>query len=258
MTWVVPGVLVYADGGGDYPINCDDICNNSLGGCSPLSAGEVTCFQDCTGRRPAGLVPCLALHGDPLAAHFTVMARLESASVHSFRHLGRELSAHRAPSRLVRSAKRAAREEVRHARAAGALARRHGGRPNPPEVESGPIRDLETIATENATEGCVREAFGALVACWQAKAAADPVVRATMKRIAGDETRHAALALQIDGWLSGRLLPTARARVDQARRAALADLAASVAEAPAALRRPLGLPTASQSHFLQQQIAALA
>jgi hypothetical protein len=172
------------------------------------------------------------------------MARLESASVHSFRHLGRELSAHGAPSRLVRSAKRAAREEVRHARAAGALARRHGGRPNPPEVESGPIRDLETIATENATEGCVREAFGALVACWQAKAAADPVVRATMK--------------QIDGWLSGRLLPTARARVDQARRAALADLAASVAEAPAALRRPLGLPTASQSHFLQQQIAALA
>ena len=189
--------------------------------------------------------------------HFTVMARLESASVHSFRHLGRELSAHAAPSRLVRSAKRAAREEIRHARAAGALARRHGGRPNPPEVASGPIRDLETIATENATEGCVREAFGALLACWQANPAADPVIRATMKRIARDETRHAALALQIAGWLKGRLVPTARARVEQARRAALADLAVSVAEAPPALRRPLGLPTALQAHFLQQQIAAI-
>src|SRR5580658_290313 len=37
-TWVVtcdgPCLLAYADGG-DYPINCDDFCNNSLGGVLP-------------------------------------------------------------------------------------------------------------------------------------------------------------------------------------------------------------------------------
>ena len=53
------------------------------------------------------------------------------------------------------------------------------------------MRELEAIAIENAVEGCVRESFGALLATWQAKTAGDARVRAAMKRIARDETRHA-------------------------------------------------------------------
>jgi hypothetical protein len=125
-------------------------------------------------------------------------------------------------------------------------------------VEATPIRDLEAIAVENAVEGCVREAFGALVASWQAVAAVDPLVRATMARIARDETRHAALALQIAGWLRGRLDTAARVRVEQARRAALADLASAVREPPLSLRAPLGLPTRAQALELQRQFSLLA
>ena len=36
---------------------------------------------------------------------------------------------------------------------------------------------LAALAIENATEGCVRETFGALIAWWQAAAATDPAVR---------------------------------------------------------------------------------
>ena len=57
-----------------------------------------------------------------------------------------------------------------------------------------PRRPVE-IARENAEEGCVRETFGALLAAHQAAYACDPEVREVMTRIAGDELRHAALAL---------------------------------------------------------------
>jgi hypothetical protein len=57
-----------------------------------------------------------------------------------------------------------------------------------------PARSLEELAVENAVEGCVRETYGALTAIWQARTAKDPSVAAAVRRIARDETRHAALS----------------------------------------------------------------
>ena len=81
-------------------------------------------------------------------------------------------------------------------------------------------RDIETIARENAVEGCTRETYAALVACRQARAATDPAIRAAMAGIARDETRHAALAWAVDGWSQALLGPAARRRVRDARREA--------------------------------------
>jgi hypothetical protein len=127
-----------------------------------------------------------------------------------------------------------------------------------PEVESRGVRSLEGIAVENAVEGCVREALGALLASWQAQAAADPLIRAAMKRIAVDETRHAALAFEVDAWVRGRLDASARARVEEARRQAVDDVFARSDEAPIALRAALGLPTQHQSRVLLSHVARLA
>jgi hypothetical protein len=113
------------------------------------------------------------------------------------------------------------------------------------------------LAAENAVEGCVREAFGALVAHWQAERAGDPVVRAAKKRIARDETRHAALAFEVDAWAQGRLDAPARKRVSDARARARDDLLAGATEPPPVLREAVGLPTRRQSCALARQMALL-
>src|SRR5262249_806141 len=148
---------------------------------------------------------------------------------HAFRRLARELRAHGAPRALVRRAEKAARDEIRHARATAALARRHGGRPAKPRVAPRKIRSLARIARENAIEGCARETFGALVATGQAEAARDPRIRKAMRTIARDETSHAALAWDVARWIEPRLRPATRARLAQARRDALSTLEAELA-----------------------------
>jgi hypothetical protein len=74
----------------------------------------------------------------------------------------------------------AARDEIRHTRLAVSLARRYGAVPVPVKVEGQRVRSPDAMALENAVEGCVREAFGALIASWQAIAAQDPSIRAAM------------------------------------------------------------------------------
>jgi hypothetical protein len=248
-----------------YLYDASTPCSTSFGctfpSCKPFEDGGnwfAQCVVDCTGRRPAQLAPAPRASGTPLAAYFASMAHLEAASVHAFRHLRRQLVAHGAPRRLVRAAERAARDEIRHARMTTALARRHGSVPLPVAVGPMEIGTLEAMALENAVEGCTREAFGALVATWQAQAAEDPHVRAALTRIARDETRHAALAFQVRAWLDTRLDGAARARVRRATRAALEELSSREVEAPEALRRRLGLPSASQARVLAQELGRLA
>jgi hypothetical protein len=182
---------------------------------------------------------------------------LEAASVDAFRVLARELRHHGAPKSLVRAAERAARDEIGHARAAGALARRWGVMPRAPRVEPRPVRSLEAIAIENAVEGCVRETFGALLATHQARAAASPRLRETFSRIAKDETRHAALAWRVAQWLDGRLDGEARARVRAARRAAAEGLVRSArAESHRDWCEWIGLPGAGVAERMADQMRA--
>ncbi|MDC3954196.1 hypothetical protein [Polyangium jinanense] len=270
----IPVLPPSSDGGvedaGDWLADeCQRKCPNGIS-CVPTSlpledggsmpAIECTQMADCSaGRRPLGKggpekrwdTKGLGAAGEWLVH----AAALEAGSVIAFRELRRDLAALGAPRRLLRAASRAAEEEQRHTRRTRALARRYGARV--PGQTTGVTRraSLEELATHNAVEGCVREAFGALVARWQATFAEDLEVRTAMAQIADDEARHAALAHAIDAWAQRRLGPAARARVESARReAAHALLAPRARDAgrEEALR-VLGLPGAAETEALAKR-----
>ena len=177
------------------------------------------------GRRPEGLLahesaPC----ADPIGGFFAEAAHLEAASVFSFERLARELLELGAPDELLAAASAAREDEIRHARMTAKLARRFGGSTSAPLVAALPARDRLAIALENATEGCVRETYGALVAHRQAAHATDPSIRCMMHVIAADETMHAGLAWDVAAWLEPQLTADERVLVEDARRRAIADL----------------------------------
>lgn len=209
-----------------------------------FKVGESGCA---IGRRPEGLVahrsgPC----DDPVGRFFAEAAHLEAASVYSFERLADELYDLGAPNELVESARVSREEEIRHARMTAKMARRFGGRPLEPEVAEVGHRSTLTIALENATEGCVRETFGALVAHRQASVAADESIRAMMQVIAEDETRHAGLAWDVASWLEPQLTVDEREIVEEARRRALADLRRELAaDVHPDLRTRAGMPDAA-------------
>lgn len=177
------------------------------------------------GRATRGVSPGKIQETDPVADHLALSAALEASSVESFRRLRNELRAHRAPRALLRAASRAEHDERRHARRMTRHAARFGA-PAPTPGDAAPLepRSIEEIAVENAVEGCVSETYGALLALWQATNAVDAGLRSSLRRIAVDETRHAALAWTLAGWLEGRLDRAARERVRAARALAITDL----------------------------------
>jgi hypothetical protein len=200
------------------------------------------------GRKPAGLTAARPGGGDAIGAWFARLAHLEAASIVAFDRLAAELSAHGAPSSLVRAARAAILDEAHHAFLTGAIDRRAAASPRRPPVGQSPPgppapatpRDLEAFAVENAVEGCVRETWGAVVASVQAAAAADPRIREAMSVISADEAKHAALAWEIDAWARTRLDAAAIARLDAARAAAVDAL--TVDDAPPALVDRAGHP----------------
>lgn len=243
-----------ANGGPLDAAQCEETCadvGDTLVTCVRESASVVLCFEQpypCKGRRPSGLKEGARAGRKGFELHLAEAAWLEAASVDAFRCLRRELREHGAPRRLLRAASRSARDERRHARSSTALARRFGVVVPPVQREQVPTRGIEALALENAVEGCVRETWGALVALRQAARASEPALRATMARIAHDEVRHAELAFRIDAWLCRRLSAEQRARVRQARAAAVARLAHDVQQQlPRAERQRLGLPGAPEA-----------
>lgn len=219
-----------------------------------LQAGTPGCV---IGRRPEGLrrASVLGRAGSAVGRYFADNARLESASVAAFRVLHRELLAYGAPASLLRQAKRSARDEVRHTRVTRRLARRYGAVAKSPSVQPQPIRSLEALAIENASEGCVRETFGALLGRWQALRATDPAVRRAMLRIARDESRHAALSWQVAQWAATKLSPESQRRIAIAQQLAVETLRAELAVEPvAALRETAGIPSSRESLRLLAQL----
>ena len=215
------------DDAGTCPSTCDEACRANapagrFGECADFDAGSVPitpgtsvtvqclALVDCTGRKLDGLA---APELDWLAR----AAWLEASAIFAFRRLARELRAHGAPRALVRAARACARDEVRHARAMIALAKRRGATVPPIARASYEVRDLEAIAIENAVEGCVSETYGAAVAAWQGASARDPEIARVMSEIAPDELRHAAVGWAVHAWSERRLAPEARKRVREAR-----------------------------------------
>jgi hypothetical protein len=181
-------------------------------------------------------------------------AFLEAASVDAFHVLARDLGRLGAPASLRRAARRAAADEVRHARAMRGLALRLGARPGRPVALPVRPRSLVAVATENAIEGCVSETFGVVLATWQARHARDGAVRRAMRSIARDELRHAELAWTIATWADGKLTRAERLRVHAARDGAVSDLERSLGTLLA--NDDLGLPDARSAAAMLDSLRA--
>ena len=230
---------VTSDGGYSGPAFYD-----ADGGTAPT---VVTCFHDATGRRPAGLVDAVDARAGSIGERLARAAYLEAAAVIAFRDLAAQIEAHGAPAALVKRLRRAAQDEVRHARVVGALARRRGAEPAPVVVEATGLRSLLALALENAREGCVRETWGAACAVVQSERAADLDLREAMRGIARDELRHAELSWDMAAWIAPRLTDAERALVAAERARAVAELERELERTPAELSlRALGVPSRAE------------
>lgn len=244
------------------PLNCSTECGPNPSGYGPYSpamcrwtkaptgASQIECtwFPPPCGRRTEGQPELDGTQPAAVGAWLATAAYLEAGSIDAFLRLASELEEHGAPDRLISAARRAAADEVRHARDVAKLSRRFAAEPSRPARVKPRRRTLARIAEENAREGCVREMFGALVATHQAKAANDPEVRALFAKIAEEETQHAALSWEIAAWAESRLSPSTRARISRARRAEIAKVQAELAAEPSPeLARTLGLPRAREA-----------
>jgi hypothetical protein len=131
-------------------------------------------------------------------------AQMEHASVASFARFMLQLLSVGAPPQLLIEAQRAIADEIEHARLCFSLAAAYD------EGDLGPapfdIDDalgepgLAAMAAATVVEGCINETTAAVLADAAAQGAKDPVVRASLRRIADDETRHAALAWRTVQW----------------------------------------------------------
>jgi rubrerythrin len=211
------------------------------------------------GRLTEGVCPPLDPHAArSVGEYLSGVSRLESAAVAAFMQLADELKVHGAPQHLIEGALSAAAEEIGHAKAIFELAMQAGSQPGPIDFTPRAGRSLVEIAIENATEGCVRELFGAACAHLQARQARDPKIRKTWQRIASEETTHAEWSLALDSWLSDHLSEEQRAQVNRARKNAVAELHASADKQPAAvLIEQAGVPSAAQVTQLLTELSPL-
>jgi hypothetical protein len=131
---------------------------------------------------------------------------------------------------------------------AATMARRHGAAVETPPSPAPRACDLETLAIENAVEGCVGETFGVLIGMWQSVAAPTAALRTFFATVTNDELRHAALSARIDEWARSLLSAAACRRVDAAKAEAFAKLEASLlaSEPP----QGLGLPSGPEARKL--------
>jgi hypothetical protein len=216
-----------------------------------LSEADNNCIE---GRRPANLASTGVSWLSSLAACFGEIAHMEAAAVLAFDELQHRLRALGAPPEILARAARARQDEVAHAAITARLAHRFGGTPSTPRIDTiapQPEPSMLQLARENAVEGCVREAYGALVAAFQAANASDAEVRASFRRIALDEAEHAELSFAIDAWLTPLLTADERRCVEEAKAQAWLDLAASCNVEPAAeVVSVAGIPTSAQARAL--------
>jgi hypothetical protein len=150
-----------------------------------------------------------ALRLDPatrraLAAAWLEDGRQEHASIAAFtRFTLMALAAAARPEHLA-GAQRASIDEIAHARACFALARRYGGEPlGPGELRlDGALQPLTLteLAVLTVHEGCVGETLGVQIASAQLGVATDPWVVKVLRKIVRDETRHAELAWSFVRW----------------------------------------------------------
>jgi hypothetical protein len=169
-----------------------------------------------------------------VAAGWARAAQAEHASIASFARFTLQLLAVGAPPDLVRDAQRAGLDEIEHAERAFAIASVYGGHslgPGKLAVDSnliGPV-DLESVIESTVIEGCIGETLAAAEAEVARDAAVPAAVQDALRRVAADETAHAALAFRFVSWAVGAGGPSAR----EAARSAFARGAERAAIEPA-------------------------
>lgn len=128
----------------------------------------------------------------------------EHASIAAFARLTMQMLSLGAPPDLVLASQRAGIDEIQHARACFALAKRYGGAsagPAPLVVSDAlGATTLAEIARIAAEEGCVGETLGAALAAEQLGRTTDAAARRVLAKIARDEARHAELAWGFAAW----------------------------------------------------------
>lgn len=165
-----------------------------------------TTRADCCAEPPAPTTAAPALR-DALARAWTDAALAEHASIASFARAVLELMSLGAPPELLRATQAALADEVEHAALCFAEARRHAPTalgPGPLAIDRGAldrVGDPVAISLAVFAEGCVGEGVSAAIAGVAAEACSDPATAALLRRIAADETRHAALAWRTLRWL---------------------------------------------------------
>lgn len=187
----------------------------------------------CVGRRPAKLLNAPIARTSPLGDYYASIAHLEGAAVLAFETMELELKRFGAPPELQLRAQRARADEVRHYQQMAAMALREGSRV--PRVQALPVddRSLLEAALENATEGCVREAWGALSAHYQAATAAEAEARQLWQDIARDESEHAELSLALHDWFMRQLATEQQTLVESAMQRARLELRTELRSGPA-------------------------
>ncbi len=209
----------------------------STEGRSAICEIEVVTYGE--GRAPDGLQLSGVAAPGSLAHELARMAAVEASSVQPFLALADALETHGAPRRLVRGARAAAADEVRHARAASAWSRRMGGAPRVAwSAPAAAWADVEALARENRVQGVVGETWGAVLLAAQSEAAGTPGLRRFYGHVARDEARHSALAVAIDRWARTQLDARARRALDEAEAAALDEVEA-VVRGPREARDPM-------------------
>jgi acyl transferase domain-containing protein len=209
----------------------------------------------CTGRRPLGHREA-GLAVDSVGAWFAVHAHLEQASIAAFDELARWLQEHGAPSSLIERCRSAQRDEIDHAQRMTEQAHHRGAKVPALEADGGSDALLE-VALHNAVEGCVSEAFAAVIAAHQARHAHEPELRELFGVLATDELRHGQLAWDLHVWLLSQLSAAQREWVERAQARALARLPALARAGAEATPTELGWPAPALAEAMASRFAAL-
>lgn len=203
----------------------------------------VNCASCAVGRKPADLLegtPCAG--DDPVAVALAEMARIEAASVHAFRRLEGTLASLGADDALLARVRRAARDEVAHARLVGNLAKERGMKPRRVELDRDHESSTFELALENAVAGCVHETLGVAYLEHQRLHAQDPALAAMAEALYEDELDHAALSWDLVAFFDRHLDGAQKQKLRAARERALSDVVVEMKDLDPRVREALGLP----------------
>ncbi len=213
-----------------------------------MASGDGTtvyCSGCAVGRKPGDLLandvgPCEG--ENPVGTALAEMARIEAASVHAFRRLERSLCELGADGDLRARTRRAARDEIAHARSTARLAKKYGARPRPITLARDAAPTTFDLALENAVEGCVHETLGVAYLEHQRAHAADPELRALAASLYDDELDHAALSWDLIAFFDRHLSEEQRGELRAATERALDDVVIEIGRVHPGVRTALGLP----------------